>query len=787
VVLIAALFFGSGMAGLIYEILWSRMLALIFGTTLVAVTTVLAAFMGGLALGSLLFGRLADRGKNLLGWYGLLEIGVGVYAFLVRPLFGWLRALAPVLEHALGGQGFAFHLIRFLLCFVALAVPTTLMGGTLPILSRLLARRRESLGKVVGWLYGLNTLGAVTGTFLAGFVLIRVWGIGRSLIVTGGLNLLIGMVAIGLGRHLLAAPGEEAGAAAGEDEVAVAGSRLPAGFIWAAYGLAGFAALGCEVAWTRALALVIGSSVYAFTIMLGTFLVGLALGGAVMGRFADRPEDRVQMFAAIEMGIAFTVLLSVVLIGRLPVLYLDIFFRLPDASFGLVQVVFVLLSGLVMFLPTFLMGAAFPVATRLVTPGLGRLGRRVGALYFVNTLGGILGAVVGGFLAIPTIGTRNSLILFALVFFGIGIAAWLLDRRFPLRRRVTTGALLGTLTLVFVGCIPPWERLLMTSGVYVYAPQMRDGFEADRKFLYYREGIHSLVAVTEKAGVRSLRINGKTDGSSGEDMMTQVLLAQLPLLSHPDPREVLVIGLGTGVTAGSALRHPATQAVCLEIDPAVIEAAAYFEDINGRALENPALRIVQADARTWLDHTDQRYDVIISEPSNPWITGVSNLFTLEHFQACARVLRRDGVICQWIHSYFMPLDALKTIIRTFVTAFPSATLWQASEGDLLLLAGRSPDFLRNQSEIMAARWTPGAIEEDLRRVGLEEPRALLARLLLDAGELKRFAGAGPLNRDDRPVVEFISPFAIYRDTHHGNRRAIMEQQLLSRLGSAAGP
>jgi spermidine synthase len=764
--LVAVLFFASGMAGLVYEILWSRQFALIFGTTLPAVTAVLAAFMGGLALGSFVFGRIADRRGHLVRLYGILELGVGACAFASLPAFPMLERAIPALARYLGDGSAAFEAVRFGVCVLVMAVPATLMGGTLPVLGRALAGRRDRLGRLVATLYGLNTLGAVLGTALAGFVLIRWLGLRGSIALTGAVNVIVGLAALALDRRWAAAIAGAPAAPAQRPERGAPG-LLPA------YAVAGFAALACEVAWSRALILVLGSSVYAVTIVLATFLAGLALGGMAIGRAADRTEQRWQLFAVVEMGIGFLVLLSVVLLGRLPVLYLDLFWSLSGAGFAAIQALTLLLSGLIVLLPALLMGAAFPIASRLALAGRSSLGEGLGKLYFANTLGGIAGSVAAGFVLVPRLGTRGTLEAAAVLFLLVGMYALFQERSLPAARRGTAAALIGVLAVLFLGIVPPWERLLMASGVYLYAPQMQDGFRSGQEFLYFHEGLHSLVAVTEQAGIRSLRINGKTDGSTGEDMVTQVLLAELPLRLHGSARDVLVIGLGTGVTAGAAASHPATRVDCLEIDPAVVEAASLFRDVNGGALEHPSVRILEADARSWLADAEELYDVIISEPSNPWITGVSNLFTLEHFQSCRSRLRPGGLMCQWVHSYSMSLENLQMILRTFGQVFPHAGLWESATGDLLIvggLEGRTPE--QTASRIRQS-WRELPPEGRLARIGLTQPEALLRRWLLEEQELARFAGTGPLNTDDRPLLELLSPLSMYSATHEANREALL--------------
>ncbi len=767
--LVSGLFLLSGVAGLVYEILWSRRLALVFGTTLPAVTAVLSAFMGGLGLGSLIFGSLADRWKRPLFLYGLLEIGVGLYAFAFEPLARLVERYALPLASWMGDSGWGLSVTRFFLCLLILGPPTILMGGTLPVLTRALSGRLEVLGRRLGLLYGANTIGAVLGTVLAGFLMIRFLGLHLSMMLAGGLNLLVGVVAVALGLGLPAARKSETGA----EKSGGAGLNGKRFFILAAYGFCGFAALACQVSWTRVLVLVLGTSVYAFTTMLATFLLGLALGGAAAGRWIDGRPRLLELFGVIEVGIGFSVFVSIALLGRLPVLFLSLFEQVSGGGFELFQGAIFLLAGLVIFLPTFLMGAAFPVASRIFVGEQSRIGRDVGRLYWWNTCGAIFGSALAGFVFIPAFGTRNTLEGAALLFAAIGLVALNLEPAEGRGKRIGLTPILVLFLAILHFGIAPWQETLLSSGVYVYAPQMEDGFQSNQKFLMYREGIHSLVAVTEQAGVRSLRINGKTDGSDGGDMTTQVLLAQLPLLLHPAPKRALIIGLGTGVTAGSAARHPNVDVECLEIDPEVIRASGFFSHVNGNVLENPRVRVRQVDARTWLARPGPSYDVIISEPSNPWITGVSNLFTREHFEAGRRRLSGLGFFCQWVHSYYMSPDNLRTILRTFVEVFPHSSLWEASTGDYLIL-GRSGPFDPNViKKALLQGWQEQGVRDDLSRIGIQEPQDLLARQILTPSELREFIKGGEINTDDRPVVEFLSPLSMYRETYLPNLREIM--------------
>lgn len=768
--LISCLFFISGATGLVYQVLWSRILSLIFGTTHLAVTTVLAAFMGGLALGSFVFGRWADRMKNLVRVYGVLEIGIGVYALITPWLFASVARLHETLYREIGGDQLFFIIVRVGVSLLILGIPTTLMGGTLPVLSRVFIKRLTDVTAKLGFLYSLNTIGAFVGTMLAGFVLIRHFGMLRTLVGTGLVNIALGVIVIVFERRLptqeLAAPKPRPI----KSPVAAQGAGSRGGVVFAgiAYFTAGFCALATEVGWTRGLTLVLGSSVYAFTIMLATMLAGIGLGSWIVTWFQPRVRYPLQAFAFVEIVLGFSVLVSTVLLGQLPVLFVDVFFKIPATFFALEAMKFGL-TVVVMIVPTLLMGAAFPLIGQYYIRRQEQLGRQVGNLYSINTLGGIVGSALGGFLFIPTIGTRGTLLVMGSLFLVIGLSAFSLCRELARKQRATLVAIMIVLSSVLLYKIPPWDKLLMTSAVYVYAPEIKDGFEGDRKFLFFEEGIHSLVSVNEKAGIKSLRINGKTDGSNGEDMVTQVLLAQAPLLFHPNPETCLIIGLGTGVTAGSALTHSLARVDCVEIDESVVRAAREFKTENYNALENPRLNLILGDARTVLACSDHKYDVIIAEPSNPWITGVSNLFTSEQFGLYRDNLNPGGIVCQWVHSYYMNLDDLKLIFRTLLNVFEHVTLWESSKGDYLLTATIAPyDY---ESKLDDPLPSP-LVAQDLNRIGVHSYRDLINRRLLEQPELKAFVGSGPVNTDDKPIIEFSAPQSIFQPTERLNRAAI---------------
>jgi spermidine synthase len=798
-------FFLSGATGLVYEVVWLRILGLVFGHTVHAITTVLAAFMAGLALGGVLLGRLVGRMPNLVRAYGWLEIGIAVCCAAIP---GVLAASAPLylgLHHLLGLSPVAFGLVQFVIVFALLLVPTTLMGGTLPVLSQALARHGAPPGRTIGALYAANTFGAVLGVAVAGYVLIP--ALGNRLTVAAGVagNLAVGILALIYGSrarsmtHEPLDPALEEPAAGAEPQVVDLGPPLPG---WmkrvtvVALGISGAVSMVYEVAWSRALALAIGSSTYAFTAMLVAFLVGIAGGSALYSwRYGNRRGTATE-FAVIQGAIGITATLSLLALGRASGLFL-LGVSWSDAP-GFVEAVQVAVSVSAMLLPTLLIGATFPCAVAVVAPDPARTGREVGAVYAVNTAGAIVGTVIAGFVLIPTLGAHSATKLGIIV--NLLLAAGILAA--SLRRSPTArwGACAAAVVLILgVWALPPWNERVMTSGAAVYprsylrvrseglwlAPPMLPG---SQEIVYYRDGISSTVSVHREGNNLFLRVNGKTDASTSGDMPTQLMLGHLPLLVHPAPREVAVIGLGAGVTAAAVAKHPVTRLDVVEIEPAVVEASRFFTKVNDGVLGDPRVRTVLADGRNFLLTSSRRFDVIISEPSNPWIGGVASLFSREFFLLARERLRPGGLMLQWLQAYGLTPDDFRMVVRTFRSAFPATTVWNIGGGDFLLLGAAEPVVVDLHRIKGFDRLSAGAAR-DLDRIGLRDWAGVLGFYILSEEDTARFAATGPLNTDDRLALEFSAPRALYLDTAAGNFRLVQSYRSggLPRVTPESGP
>jgi spermidine synthase len=776
-------FFLSGASGLLYEIIWIRMLGLVFGHTVYAVTTVLTAFMAGLALGAYLFGRLIDRGGRPLWVYGLLEAAIGLYALLVPFLLDQVRLVYLALYRGLHLSFFTFSLAQFVLVFLVLLVPTTLMGATLPVLSKFFVQRVEGVGRKVGDLYALNTFGAVVGTAAAGFFLLPAIGVWWSIVLGAGLNLVIAAAALGIDRGLakpvsphLELPRERVEVRP-EDEAAPLTRPLLVLFL-CGIGLSGAASMVYEIAWTRALVLVIGSSTYAFSAMLTTFLVGLALGSFLFARIWGRSAIDASLFGFLEMGIGLVALAVVPAFDRMPDLVLAIFKQISPSAGGAVLTQFVL-SFLIMIVPTILIGAAFPCVVRLATTQLRRLGREVGTVYSANTVGTVVGVFAAGFIVVPTLGVQSSIVIAAALNAVLGATVLVICDKHRWRQ----WAAVSLLAVFAVGCMvfPKWNREVMISGAPLYAPNYVNkpdpggSFRADAsgiRLLFYEEGITSTVSVEQTAWSTALRVNGKIDASDGIDMATQLMSGHLPMLLHSQPERALIIGLGSGVTAGAMVQHPVLQALdVVELEPAVIRASAFFTHVNRDVLQDPRVREVVADGRNFILASEAKYDVIVSEPSNPWIAGVANLFSREYYELVRTRLAQDGIMVQWVQGYSLFPREMKMIVNTFRTVFPHTTVWWTMLGDYLLV-GTNQRLVIDFDKVRARYDASPEIQEDFKVAGWKSPLALLTFFLLNEEDTAGYARGALENTDDRPLLEFSAPLALYANTIHENHRRL---------------
>ncbi len=909
-ILAALAFFLSGASSLVFQSLWGRMLQHVFGSSSLAVATVVTGFMGGLGLGAWWAARWGDRVRRPLLAYAAVEAAVALWALLLPSLLSPTGALAAVngaLRQWAAGSTALLVLARFAATLPVILLPTTLMGASLPLLSRWFVDAHctdgRQVGHRVGLLYALNTAGAVLGVLLTTFILLPYLGLHRSHALAIGTNLslaaLLALSWVLRGRRPDGTPSvsrngpDISSSPPPHEPLSRPSDPLVRRVALGVFALAGLMSLGYEVVWTRALALTIGSSVYAFGIILAVFLAGLAGGSALASALEESaPEVAIGRVAAVGLGasllpaatwwvaaepamgllllllegtlvltvlrlyrgrlrmaraaevpalspplpppalfilwtpplglllgapwlpggltalslgalIALSLLATVLLLLRrhpllrlgatlgsgalaallvfmaqdeLPCVFSALLGRMEDlaAHVGLVQGTMFVTAAANLLPATVAIGAVFPLVLRIESDGGGTVARDVGRVYAANTVGSVLGAWLPGFLLVPTLGIEGTLraivLLGAALALALALLAWRRATEEPARhaaRAVALGsaALLGLVALGSAAGTEAlrWDRMKMTLGVF----RVSSGRNAcsdlpwedgdGPRLVYYRDGLVTTVSVERWDEHLALKNNGKVDASNGQDMPTQILVAGYPLLLHPrGGREarVAVVGWGSGVTVGSALRFPVAEVIAAELEPSVLEASWWFREVNrlpfasrpgspGWAypyVRSPRLRAVADDGRNFLASASERFDVVVSEPSNPWIAGVASLFTTEHFRVSSARLADDGIYCQWVQLYELSPRLVKVVLRTFAEAFPHVRVFAADRysSDTVLLGSRRPIPL--DLAHLEAAWRNPEIAQEMARAGLHRPADVLARqLFASRQEVLRYA------------------------------------------------
>jgi len=755
---VALLLFGSGLCALVYQVAWQREFRLIFGASTAASAAVLAIFVAGLGAGSLRLGSLADRHPLPLRLYARLEAGIALGAALTPFLLDFVRWLyfaaggSPLLGPGLG------TLVRLLLASLVLLAPTFLMGGTLPAAARAVEAERDRARSRVALLYGLNTLGAVTGAFAATFFAFELLGTRRTLWLACLLNLLVALAA----RSLPGAPAEP-----GDDEPRDAADpasppAAPRSFVLAAATVVGAVYFLMELVWYRMLGPLLGGTVFSFGLILALALLGIGLGGALYALVGERRPGGPLAFATTCVLEAALLAVPLALGDRIALLALQLQ-PLATLGFGGSLLGWSLVTALVVLPPSLVAGFQFPLLVALLGRGRAAVGRDVGWAYAANTLGAVAGSLAGGFGLLPLLSAPGAWRASVACLLALALGAVVIGRKgLPVGRLVTPG-LLAALALALVAQPGPsagWRHSGIGAGraraAALRSPNdVEDWLRRNRRELVWEvDGTESSVALTTAQGLAFV-INGKIDGHSTVDASTQVMSGLLPVLLRPlsSPR-ALVIGLGTGSTAGWLAAVPGMQRVdVVELEPAVLEVARAMHAVNRRVLEAPNVHITLGDAREVLLASRERYSLIFSEPSNPYRAGIASLFTDEYYAAVSARLAPGGVFVQWVQAYEVDPDTVRSVYATLLRRFGSVETWR-TEHDLLLLATQ-------------AAAPPIAIEELRRRVAQEpfasalrdtwrttDAEGVLAHHLAGPDVARALAAGAWINTDDLNRIEF---------------------------------
>ena len=765
---ILVLFFCSGATALVHEIIWSKYLALLFGSTIQAQTVVLAVFMGGLALGNKIFSRHADRARHPLSIYGCSEIAIGLYAFLFDLLYLAADSIFASLGSALLDHPGPLLLLKGILSTVLLLGPTILMGGTLPILSAWLQKSTSDAGRRSARFYSVNCLGAVCGAGLAGFWLVEWLGLRKTMDTSAAVNIIIGLTAIIIGKTQIAERPVKSQSAAAPKSKSDQRQSSAAAFRQACLmvALTGAVAMGLQVLASRCLCLIFGASLQVFSIVLMAFILGISVGSAVIAspRWKHLRAETTAIF--LLLGAAILIGLVLFNIENLATIYLTAQSGLSRNVMGYhyFQILAAGVSICVLGLPAATLGSVLPLCFRAGAETSDQLGDRVGRLLTWNTLGAVAGSLLTGFVLMPTIGLRGSFtaLASALVFAAVVVA---IGTRRPLV--IAFGAVVGLFIIVAAFHGDEGWRYVFSAGVFrQFDPDYSMAHVLDRRksvhLDFYEDAADATVSVErDLTGQQDLclRIDGKIDASAKWDSSTQLLLAYLPLIMNPGSKDVFCFGLGSGITAGAALNFPIEHLTVAENCGPVLRAAKLFEPWNNGVLTNPRARFYEEDARTVLKLSPVKYDVIISEPSNPWMNGVGSVFTREFYQLAARRLKPGGLMAQWFHTYEMDDHTVDVVLRTFESVFPEMEIWDVEQGDIVILGSDRP--WQSSPEIYRRAFDLEKVRNGLASIGLETPEAILARRMASQRTAFAVPGPGALQEDNFPILEYAAPRAFY--------------------------
>jgi spermidine synthase len=761
--LLLLLFVGSGCAALIYEIVWFQLIELVIGSSAVSLGVLLGTFMGGMCLGSLLLPRFVSTERHPLVVYAKLEAGIGVLGLIVLgavPVLG--GAYTGISAHGLFGVA-----MRGLVCAIVLLPPTLLMGATLPAIARWV----ESTPTGVSWLgffYGSNIAGAVFGCLFAGFYLLRVHDMSTATIVAVAINFGVAAMGYALSKR---APHRPAVPAAREG-IAEAPADARARPIYVAIALSGLSALGAEVVWTRLLSLMLGASVYTFSIILSVFLIGLGFGcsaGALLARVGRPRATLGWMQLLVAGGVAWAAWL---LADSLP--YWPLNPSLSPSPWITFQLD--LLRSLVAVFPAaFLWGASFPLAIAAVVGPGQDAGRAVGRVYAANTVGAILGSLIFSVFVIPSFGTHAAeqfLIVIAIVS-AVVIFATMLgepsadapvkrdahshEALFGAPRIVVAVALVAAIVLAVK--VPEVPKGLIAYGRFLPT------YTSEPEYLYVGEGMNSSIAVSQFSnGMRNFHVAGKVEASSEpQDMRLQRMLGHISALLDDDPKSVLVVGFGAGVTAGSFTLHPNIKRIVIcEIEPLIPKVVStYFTKENYNVVNDPRVEIVYDDARHFILTTKEKFDVITSDPIHPWVKGAATLYTKEYFELVKAHLNPGGVVTQWVPLYESYPDVVKSEVATFFDVFPNGTVWsndiQGKGYDVVLAGHVSPHTIDIDSlQARLSRPENARVAQSLGEVGFNSALSLLTTYGGQARDLAPWLADAQINRDANLRLQYLA-------------------------------
>ena len=773
------LLFLSGAAALTYEVAWTRGLSLFIGSDMLSTSAVIASFMAGLGLGAIVF-KSATRFETraILLIFAGMELAIGGFGYVSAQIvlnpslvigdFNIIGTADPSIR----------YLSKFLMSFTFLLVPTFLMGGTFPLAAEILDRSKQASDNKIVTLYAANTLGATAGALFAGFFLIGSIGISGTIKAAATLNFVIG---IGLATLWWKAKAlRQSSQCKKKLTSAVFGSpTIPREPLLICFFFAGLLAMTGQTTWIKTYFLLMGSSVQAISLSLAIFLFGIGVGSYAYALVRQRYTEAQKAAAAVTscILIAFFISTNFLAYSWIPEVLVSLLNDGIVASYIGLLIVLMLISIILTFFPTIFMGILYSIILERLTDSEAEHGSRAADAYAFNTLGCIIGASFGPLVLIPWIGIEWSIIsiIVGYLFLSVTLARVTLATQGWWRLSAIGTA--SVLLLLFI--LPSWNPLLMQSGAYIYSGTMKESesdswsdFISDKKLLFYKEGRDATVSVIDSEQLY-LKINGKTDATSSGDLRTQLAMSHLPALLHNAPRSALIVGLGSGISAGALSRYEEISSIkVIEISAAVIEASSFFHEHNYNVSEDPRITIVNDDVRNYLRADGSKYDLIISQPSNPWQSGSSKLFTLDYFELLASKLNgKRGIAASWINAYSFSPENLASVIATFGEVFKHVTVWRPMSGDILLLGSESP--LTFNLAALEARTRDSDVASNLAKANLEDVRNILDMLIAPLDAMPKIRDFHQLNTDDLPVIEYSAYKRLYSSTVGANMNFLM--------------
>lgn len=745
------LFFLSGFTSLLYELVWIRELSVVFGKTILATSIVVAVYMAGLGLGSIYWGRRIDQDGNSIKIFGILQFSISASCFIVLILFSILPLLYKSVFQAFNLSPNSPLILIFLTSSLFMLVPTFMMGGTLPVISKCFIKSNLGIGSGIGKLYAINTLGGIIGAWLTGYFLIGSIGQTKTQLLAIIVNVILGFAAFSLSskeKHgyqvdIKIEEVEETG----YPDYIVKFSLLVA-------GLSGFCSLSYEILSIRALSVFLVNSSYSFSSILIIFLLGISIGSFIFAKFLSDKKHLLLILALSQVVIGLYLFIVTAFLNELPILLFPLnnyLLKIP-----LLKIVFpgLFLSFILLFIPTVAMGISFPAVCKVYTSSIDNIGEKIGGVYLLNTIGSIIGPLFAAFLLIPLLGVSKGIIAVACINLCLGILLLLFEKGLKNKARFIAANIVLIIISIFFA-----HRGINKS--IIHPPSIHKLSTPSEAILYYKETTDGTVLVREdkSTGIKTLYVNNNAVCGIVYDAVIVVkMLGHLPFIINPMAKDIFIIGFGTGITTAEAAKHRVRNIDCVEICPGLKEASKYFSDFNNNIVSNPKVNFIDGDGRNHLLLTNKKYDIISCDPTHPTL-GCGNLYTREYFQLCKEHLKSGGVVSQYLPLHRLSTHDFKSIIKTFYSVFPHTSVWLAHSHCILLgtINNHKIDFRFLKGFI-------GFLRDDM----LNDPYRLSTSLFLDENAVNEFTKSAELHTDDRAFLDFFTPTSIKKENWHIN-------------------